>query len=160
MIKVAFSFLALSHGFILKSELKYWNWNFVILKSKMEGRQPWSYEEMGRERKFLASWQTNRPLLRYDAGQNVMFCDACSSAKDLGQRYGVETWVRGNRNFKLETIQHHETAKGHIIRLKAYENAKKPTDDTEAGECVKTLTAAQCYDHTYLCCELHYCLGE
>ena len=65
---------------------------------------------MGRERKFLASWQTNRPLLRYDAGQNVMFCDACSSAKDLGQRYGVETWVQGNRSFKLETIKHHETA--------------------------------------------------
>lgn len=48
--------------------------------------------------KFLGSWKINRPWLRYDSTQNLMFCDICIRAQV------INVFTTGCDTFKKDTF--------------------------------------------------------
>lgn len=56
--------------------------------------------------KFLESWKLNRPWLRYDPSQNLMFCDICIQAQV------TNAFTSGCDMFKKEAVTKHEKRTG------------------------------------------------
>ena len=56
--------------------------------------------------KFLESWKINRPWLRYDSKQNLMFCDICIQAQV------TNVFTTGCDMFKKEAVTKHEKRTG------------------------------------------------
>jgi hypothetical protein len=56
--------------------------------------------------KFLESWKLNRPWLRHDPSQNLMFCDICIKAQV------ANVFTAGCDMFKKEAVTKHEKRTG------------------------------------------------
>lgn len=59
--------------------------------------------------KFLESWKINRPWLRYDSTQNLMFRDICIRAQV------TNVFTTGCDMFKKEAVTKHEKRTGTFL---------------------------------------------
>ena len=99
------------------------------------------YEKSHRKRKFIDSWTTTRPWLKYNADENTMTCAWCTKYKKDGRE--DDPFIKGSSNFKLEAVKSHETSKVHEWSKACHENSQKDKSETAAGRSMASLTKAQ-----------------
>jgi hypothetical protein len=100
-----------------------------------------NYDKEKRARKFINSWRTKFPWVRYEEEAGLMFCTiteefaAAPKAKVGGQSSRENTFVRGNDSHRVESLQIHNESDVHTTAAKAKENASRPTqlEDTPLG---------------------------
>jgi len=64
--------------------------------------------------KFIQSWKINRPWLRFDSKQNLMFCDICIQAQV------TNVFTTGCEMMKKESVTKHEKRTGTNKIIKKY----------------------------------------
>jgi hypothetical protein len=93
--------------------------------------------EQKRSRSFQLHWTTDRPWLRYNEHDQMMFCTFCES--QFKDKTGTGKFVTGCNNFRIDTIQMHETS---APNANAKTIAERPTaEKSEAAKVVHQLKA-------------------
>jgi hypothetical protein len=93
--------------------------------------------EQKRSRSFQLHWTTDRPWLRYNEHDQMMFCTFGES--QFKDKTGTGKFVTGCNNFRIDTIQMHETS---APNANAKTIAERPTaEKSEAAKVVHQLKA-------------------
>ena len=101
-------------------------------KAKFDNKE---YDHKVRHREFKQHWRTEFPWLKYDEGQNIMYCSPCKQFPNLSN-YTTPV-VSGTSNFRVDPLRKHQKSMKHQAcvnkQCQQDEIRWKPTTSTSIG---------------------------
>lgn len=94
-----------------------------------------------KKRKFNAKWVTGREWLVFDHENVVMFCQDCRTyAKEKNK---MNNFVVGTKNFKIEAVKDHESARSHqeSLRIKTAKTGR--IEESLAGRSLTLMKTSE-----------------
>ena len=98
------------------------------------------YEKTQRKRLYIKSWEDTWPWVKYDANNNIMYCNVCREFPTVGNVKN-NSFYNGCKLFRVESLKAHHTSEIHVLCSSYFRQKNESPNPLQVSASAPIVTA-------------------